>query len=71
MDRTEIERVAGGLSEAGKEALDWVRPASLIAPYRAGADEIESLKLVTRENLFFRITPFGVAVRNYILEQDK
>jgi len=63
---TEIETIAKGLSEAGKEALSWVTPNSLIAPYRQGANEILDLKLVTHENLFFRITPLGQAVRDYL-----
>jgi hypothetical protein len=70
MDDKQIEGLAAVLTKAGKECLDWVRPHSLIAPYRRGAAEIERLGLVKRQGAWFHITPLGLALRAHIAKEN-
>ena len=58
--------IAAKLTKAQRECLNWVRPHSIIAPYRRGSTDIEALGLVERTGIsheWFTITPLGLAVR--------
>ncbi len=67
---TDPAQIARGLSNAGRKCLDWVRPCSLIAPYRAGAGEVLALGLVRRDGPWFIIEPLGLAVRAELEKMD-
>ena len=71
MHKDDVARVAEGLSEAQRECLDWVRPCSMVAPYRAGAAEVHSKGLVQQKGRFFYITPLGLAVRAHLQAKDQ
>ena len=65
----EIARIAEGLSEQAKDALDWVRPHSIVAPYRRGFREILGAGLVELNGEWATNTPLGLAVRAHLQER--